>query len=53
MVGSVLTAASPSLVTWVPTTTTVAERESLGNLAVPGLATQAPMPETSQVFTSG
>lgn len=53
LVGSVLTAASPSLVTWVPTTTTVAERESLGNLAVPGLATQAPMPETSQVFTSG
>ena len=52
LVGSVATSASPNLVTWVPTTTTVAERESLGNLAVPQVATQAPMP-TSQVSSSG
>ena len=53
LVGSVATSASPNLVTWVPTTTTAAERESLGNLAVPRVATQAPMPKTSQVSSSG
>ena len=53
LVGAVPTAASPKLITWAPTTTTAIEQESLGNIAVPGVATQARMPAPSSVSSSG